>query len=257
MIRPVTYPLSMLAIALFLLIASSQAQSADRPASVQALEGQGLTVVQEFAVGGGMRGFAGVADGHPIAIYVTADGKAIVGTRLDEKGAPLDEATLQNLVAKPMAQQAWTQLESATWVLDGKAQAPRIVYTFSDPNCPYCHRFWEAARPWVDSGKVQLRHVLVGIIREDSPAKVAAILTASDRSAALLENERNHAQGGIAPAQEVPGKVREILEANQRLMLAQGFRGTPGIVYLDADGTLQKINGMPQGEALSKMMGPR
>lgn len=79
-----------------------------------------------------------------------------------------------------MGDQVWAQLESATWVLDGKADAPRIVYTFSDANCPYCNHFWEAARPWVNSGKVQLRHLLVGIIREDSPAKAAAILGASD-----------------------------------------------------------------------------
>ncbi len=32
--------------------------------------------------------------------------------------------------------------------------------------------FWEQARPWVKAGKVQLRHIMVGIIREDSAAKI-------------------------------------------------------------------------------------
>src|SRR3546814_5178612 len=63
-----------------------------------------------------------------------------------------------------------------------------------DANCPYCNAFWEAARPWVDSGKVQLRHILVGIIKDDSPAKAAAILGAPDRSAALLTNERQRSE---------------------------------------------------------------
>src|SRR2546429_3515415 len=53
-----------------------------------------------------------------------------------------------------------------------------------------CHKFWEAARPWVDAGKVQLRHILVGVIRDDSPAKAAAILQAPDRAAALMEQDR-------------------------------------------------------------------
>ncbi len=53
---------------------------------------------------------------------------------------------------------------------DGKDNAPKIIYMFSDPNCPYCNRFWQLARPWVDSGKVQIRHIMVGILSHDSPA---------------------------------------------------------------------------------------
>ncbi|WP_373769742.1 thiol:disulfide interchange protein DsbG, partial [Delftia acidovorans] len=80
--------------------------------------------------------------------------------------------------AKPAGDTVQAQLETSTWVPDGKADAPRVIYTFTDPNCKYCHKFWEAARPWVDAGKVQLRHILVGVIRDDSPAKAAAILQA-------------------------------------------------------------------------------
>src|SRR5690606_4457408 len=112
---------------------------------------------------------------------------AIIGTRVDAQGRNMDEDTLNELVVKPMQEQAWQALEESDWVLDGRADAPRVVYVFSDPNCPYCNRFWETARPWVDAGKVQLRHILVGVIREDSPGKAAAILSAKDPSAALLE----------------------------------------------------------------------
>lgn len=252
-----SYLTSILALSFMAGAGASQTQNVDLPASVQALETRGITVVQEFDAGGSLRGFAGVAGDNPIAIYVLADGTAIVGTRVNEKAEPLDDETLQNLVAKPMAEQTWAQLESATWVLDGKADAPRVVYTFSDPNCPYCNRFWDASRPWVDAGKVQLRHLLVGVIRDDSPAKAASILTANDRSAALQENERNYDQGGIAPAKAVSAEVREILGANQLLMMSLGFRGTPGIVFLGEDGGLEKVSGMPQGEALSRVLGPR
>ena len=57
----------------------------------------------------------------------------------------------------------------------GKKEAPVIVYVFADPFCPYCKQFWQQARPWVESGKVQLRTLLVGVIKPESPATAAAI----------------------------------------------------------------------------------
>lgn len=245
-----------LATGLMLMAGCSQAQD-QRPAAIQALEQQGLTIIQEFDAGAPVRTFAAVAGDRPVAVYLMQDGSAIVGTRLDADGQPLDDAALEELVAKPMSDQAWAQLESSSWVLDGQADAPRIVYTFTDANCPFCNRFWEAARPWVDAGKVQLRHVMVGVIKEDSLTKAAAILGAADPSAALAENERKHQRGGIAPARSVPTEIGRQLEDNHQLMLLLGFRGTPGIVVKGAEGLISKHNGMPRPEALADIMGPR
>lgn len=247
----------LLAASLMLVTGCSQTETTDQPPALKALEGQGLTVMQEFKVGGGLRAFAAVAGDRPIAVYITSDGNAIVGTRLNAKGEPVDEAALNDLAAKPISDKEWAQLQSATSVRDGKADAPRIVYAFTDANCPYCHRFWEAARPWVDAGKVQIRHIMVGIIKEDSPAKAAAILDAADPSAALLENELKYAQGGITPAKSVPANIRTTLDDNQTLMLSMGFSGTPGIVVSGPDGVLKKYNGMPQGPQLPEVLGPR
>lgn len=242
---------------LMLMAGGSQAKNTDRPPVLEALEGQGLVIKKEFDVKGDVRAFAGVAGDKPIAVYVLTDGNAIVGTRVNAKGEPIDHATLQSLVAKPISDQAWAGLESATWVQDGNVDAPRVIYAFTDANCPYCHLFWEAARPWVDAGKVQLRHILVGIIKEDSPAKAAAILGAPNPSAALRENEVKFDQGGITPTSSVPDDVHNVLEDNQLLMLSLGFRGTPGIVVRDDNGLIQKYNGMPQEGELAEVMGPR
>lgn len=243
-----------LAASLLLVTGYSQAETANQRPALKALEDQGLIVMQEFKVGGGLRAFAAVAGDRPAAIN---NGNAIVNTRLNAKGEPIDEAALNNLAAKPLSDKEWAQLQSATSVRDGQANAPRIVYAFADANCPYCHRFWEAARPWVDAGKVQIRHIMVGIIREDSPAKAAAILGAANPSAALLENERKYSQGGITPAKSVPANVRKTLDDNLMLMLSMGFRGTPGIVVRGPDGVLKKYNGMPQGPQLAEVLGPR
>ncbi len=231
--------------------------NADRPPVLDALEASGLTVVDEFPVGDGLRGFAGSAGQQPIAVYITPGGDAIVGTRVDRAGNERDAQTLQKLVAGPMGEQAWSKLEAAEWIRDGRADAPRVIYTFSDPNCPYCNQLWQAARPWVDAGKVQLRHVMVGVIREDSAGKAATILGAADPEAKLVENERNFARGGVTPARTVPAGVRRTLDGNQMLMMQLGFRGTPAVVFRGADGRVDRRSGMPQGPDLETVLGPR
>lgn len=233
-----------------------RAQAGELPQALTALQEQGLTIMDEFEVSGGLRGFAAVSADRPMAVYLTSDGHAIVGTRLNSQGESVDQAILHQLASKPLSDKQWAQLGAANSVVDGQASAARIVYTFTDPNCPYCHRFWDAARPWVDAGKVQIRHIMVGIIKQDSAGKAAAILSAADPSAALLEHEHNHAKGGIAASQDIPAGIRQTLSENQQLMLSMGFRGTPGIVVRGPDGILSKFSGMPQGEQLEQALGP-
>lgn len=238
---------------------AAAAAKGDRPAVLQGIEKHGFQVVAEFDAPGGLRGFAGVVNGQqPAAAYVTADGKnVLVGSLFDAQGNEVAADKVEKLVAGPMSERIWKDLEGSAWVRDGKADAPRVVYTFSDANCPYCHKFWEAARPWVDTGKVQLRHVLVGVIREDSPAKAAAILSARDPSAALLQNEHQFEQGGIKPVATISPELAGKLNANQELMIKLGFQGTPGILFQDAQGQVQRRSGMPQGTDLQTVMGPR
>ncbi len=237
--------------------ASTAKAGANRPAVLQGIEKHGFEVMGEFDAPGGLRGFAGLVGGQqPAAAYVTADGKNVmVGTLFNEKGEDIGAAPLEKLVEKPMSDKIWNKLDASAWVRDGRADAPRVVYTFSDANCPYCHRFWEAARPWVDSGKVQLRHVMVGVIREDSPAKAAAILGAPNPSAVFLQNEHEFSKGGIKPAAKITPELANKLDANQVLMVELGFQGTPGILFRDAEGIVQRVSGMPQGEDMEKVMG--
>src|SRR3546814_15293112 len=88
---------------LILMPSGGQAQATDKPPVIEALEDQGVTFKQEFDAGEGVRAFAGIVGDSPIAVYVLADGNAVSGTRLNAKGEPIDQATLQSLVAKPIS----------------------------------------------------------------------------------------------------------------------------------------------------------
>ncbi|MBM9914548.1 thiol:disulfide interchange protein DsbG [Stenotrophomonas lactitubi] len=236
---------------------ASKPPAVTRPAVLAALERQGVSVAAEFDASSEVRAYAGSINQQPMAIYVMGDGSAVVGTRLGPDGKPVDEEKIQKLVLKPMSEAVWSKLAASTWVQDGSPDAPRIVYAFGDANCPYCHKFWEAARPWVKSGRVQIRHVMVGIIKEDSAAKAAAILGAKEPEAALNINEMHADKGGIRPLASIPPKVNEQLQKNALLMVELGFSGTPGILYKDASDVVQRTNGMPPPQALEAILGPR
>lgn len=104
---------------------------------------------------------------------------------------------------------------------------------------------------------MQIRQILVGVIREDSANKAAAILGAASPEKALQENERNFARGGIRGLTKVPAEAEARLRDNELAMLELGFQGTPGIVFKDAAGTVQTRSGLPQGEDLQEVLGPR
>lgn len=142
------------------------------PPVVQQLVDQGIEIADSFAAPGGMTGYVGEVQGQPVAFYLTPDEEhVVVGPMLSASGENLTEPKIQQLVVGPKNAKAWQALEAANWVRDGSADAPVVIYTFTDPNCPYCHRFQRESQPWVAAGKVQLRHVVVGILRQDSLPK--------------------------------------------------------------------------------------
>lgn len=240
------------------LLASQAAMAETLPKAVQQIEAKGVKIKGSFDAPDGLRGYAAEYQSRGMALYLTPDGKhVLVGSLFDEQGQDLSEAPLQKLVYAPMAKEVWAKMEKSNWIADGKADAPRIVYLFSDPNCPYCNMFWQQARPWVEAGKVQLRHIMVGIIREDSPGKSAALLASSDPVKALQTHEQAGKASKLKALQSIPANVQAKLDANQALLEELGLQATPAIFYLDEDQQLQSQQGAPQPEMLGKILGKR
>ncbi|WEJ23316.1 thiol:disulfide interchange protein DsbG [Pseudomonas sp. SD17-1] len=240
------------------MFATQLAVAEELPKAVQQIEAKGAKVTGSFDAPNGLKGYAAQFQNRGVALYLTPDGKhVLVGSLFDEQGQDLSEAPLEKLVYGPMAKQVWAKLDKTAWIADGKADAPRVVYLFSDPNCPYCNMFWQQARPWVDSGKVQLRHIMVGIIRADSPAKSAALLASADPQKALQAHESAGKASTLKPLAKIPTQVQAKLDANLALMEELGLSATPAIFYLDDKGQLQTQQGAPRPEMLGKILGKR
>lgn len=228
------------------------------PAPIKAIQARGAEIVGRFGAPGGLQGYAAFYNGQAIALYLTADGQhVLLGNLFDAQGENLSRAPLEKLVYEPMAKEMWNRLEKTGWIADGKAGAPRIVYLFSDPNCPYCNRFWQQARPWVEAGKVQLRHIMVGMLQEDSPGKAAALLAAPHPEAALAEHEAAGKASTLAPLETIPPAVKKQLDDNLTMMDQLGAMATPAIFYRDEKGRLQQQQGAPGPDELAKIMGPQ
>jgi thiol:disulfide interchange protein DsbG len=52
------------------------------------------------------------------------------------------------------------------------------VYLFDDPMCGYCHEFYKLTREAIEQGKLQLRHVMVGVVTANSELVAAQIFDA-------------------------------------------------------------------------------
>lgn len=221
---------------------STLAASESLPAPIAALEKQGFELKGDFIAPGGLVGYAMQFQGQGTTVYLTPDKQyAIMGNMVDAKGNNLSDVTVEKFVYAPLAKQMWDTLGNQRWIAIGKKDAPHIVYAFTDPYCPYCNEFWEQAQPWIASGKVQLRVLLVGMLRPDSGQKAAAILMSEDPAKTLTDYENS--------------KGKLVLKNNLILMDDLGGNATPAIYSLNADGRLQQHQGKPDEEILKTIMG--
>jgi len=149
-------------------------------------------------------------------------------------------------------------LEKADAVVEGPAQAKRVLYVFFDANCWYCHLTWKALQPYEKAG-LQVRWVPVAYQKDNSGALAAAIMGAKDRVAAMRENETRYRaksyDGGIKAAAKVPADLAIELEENMTLMGRFGMSGTPALVWKDSKGAVRTHLGLPLLSKLPEITG--
>ena len=181
------------------------------------------------------------------------------GTLIDAQGHNASKAYADAELPKPdYAAVAATLAKSSHLIDEGRKGAP-IAYVFADPNCIFCHKFWEQTRSWVKAGKLQLRWVMVGFLKGSSPGRAAAIMAAKDGAAALFRDETKFdpgkEEGAIKPLDPVPEKYKRVLAFHAHLMSKLNFDGTPSLIFQDKSGKWQGVTGLPRGNLLPKAMG--
>lgn len=209
-------------------------------------------VERVFPGPGGMTGIVINIKGRRTVGWMTGDGKYFLMGNMygpgDENQTRLAMERL-GLVKKPMAPAAFAKAsEKATGFTVG-TQGP-VVTAFIDPNCIFCHRFYQNAKPFVDKGKVRVRFIPVGFLKKSSLGKAAAILAAHDPAKALQENEDgfddSHEEGAIKPIKTIPANIRKQIEDNMRLLGKRGDLATPTLVYCNKQGEPKVVAGMPR-----------
>ncbi|BBP05420.1 hypothetical protein TPL01_31120 [Sulfuriferula plumbiphila] len=150
-----------------------------------------------------------------------------------------------------------TSLHAAKWIQEGAG--PRIVYIFFDPNCPYCHKLYQATRKFVGKEGLEFRWIPVGFLSQSSLGKAAAILAAKDRRKAFHTNEDDYGfgagpGGGIPPLSHPGGPVLRALNTNLSLMHQARLWGIPVMAFRARDGQAQLMVGSLPPDKLGEML---
>ena len=150
----------------------------------------------------------------------------------------------------------WQRMEQSHWLLDGKKDAPVMFATCSPIRSAHIVNSSGSRRsPWVDSGKVQLRTLLVGVIKPESPATAAAILASKDPAKTWQEYEASGGKLKLKVPANVSTEQMKVLSDNEKLMDDLGANVTPAIYYMSKENTLQQAVGLPDQKTLNIIMG--
>ncbi len=234
---------------------SGLATASSLPQPLKFIESQGGEVVNAFDAPSGVTGYIIDFRGNALTVYLSEDKQYLfTGKMLDASGRDIGETALNAYISGPQSEKNWQALGSSNWISDGDEDAKRVIYTFTDPNCPYCKKFWQQARPWVETGKVQIRHILVGILKADSFDKSAAILSAENPATALYQHESGN-EIDVRAIASLSDSVKEKLNANHALMQSLGVSATPAIYYKDGNNAVSLQMGLPGKSQLEQIMG--
>ena len=192
-------------------------------------------------------------------LYVTPDGRAtIAGVMWDATGnnltreqvSKIDGAIPTVIVDKDGAKSveaaartdALLGVEHAAFGLAGDPAAPRL-WMIIDPFCSYSVRAFDALRPYVTAGRIQLALVPISILDyEDNGQSTPAAQSLLSQNPAQIVEAWDHQNFRLAPSESAPA----LLEKNNWIAEEIGLHGTPTLVWRKADGSAGEIDGIPK-----------
>ena len=239
--------LKSLALSLLSFTLAQPVLAAENGAIQKKLEKEGYTFVKQIDAPEGLIGWTGYKDEYPSTVFISMDQKYyIVGDLYNAAGKNLTEEAINTHVKGAVLDEIWKSLEKSSWIKDGQDNAEKIIYVFNDANCPYCHTMWQQARPLVDSGKVQLRHIMVGVIRPSSKGQAATLLQSQDPVEAFKLFNQSGGKNKIKEMTSIPKELSDQLDANTALLDKYGFYATPALVWKNKQGEIESMQGLPK-----------
>lgn len=177
----------------------------------------------------------------------TALGAAVglLGTARAQSGSPSDAKAMFERLAK-----------------DGKgfdmlpSLGPREpVFVVFDPQCRFCVRLWEAAKPI--ARQVRFVWVPVALVNGRSEPQAAAILSAADPVAAMEAHEGSFASGGLAVgSMKIHAAARSAVSANTLLFRRSNGSTVPTSVFRHrGTGEYTILAGALDSEGLRRALG--
>lgn len=215
----------------------------------QSVKAGKLKVIKQFDTAkSGLKGYVVEQSGQYQVVY-GEDDYLFVGQLISPDGDSLTATYTDKYVPQPDLSQTVAKLKKEGHLIQqGPDNAP-VLYVFADPNCIYCHRFYQAVEPLTKAGKLQVQWALVGFLKPSSMGRAAAILSAKKPLEALAENEagfdEDKEEGGIKAIDSPDPKLKKLIEQRAKDMAEAGGRGTPTVVYKKDDKQWGMKPGMP------------
>lgn len=229
------------------------------PEPIAHLSNQGIEVLESFHVSAMLVGWVISFDGQDMIVYTTADGRHLInGQIMDAQGQDLTQLHQMAHLPGP----GWSDLDATGFITEpslrvddqGQVQTLSQIYVFFDTHCPFCHLAWLALQPYREAG-LEVRWIPVAYVNPDSRNRAAALWEADDPVELLAAMMTDPEAQMDEFDQTLAAYHREQLQANMSLMQALGLNGTPGWLWLDEQGEMQRQAGMPRLPRLPEITG--
>jgi thiol:disulfide interchange protein DsbG len=186
------------------------------------------------------------AHGGLSIVYADKAGKYLVsGSVISPEGKNISQENFAKYIQPKQAVSAFKTIGKTSWFLQGSAKAPHQFYVIADPNCLFCHRLYSAMQPYIKSGQLAVRWIVIGIIKPSSRGKALTILGSKSPVAALVQNEKNFneatEEGSISATQKASLEATAALQKNTAFALNNHFNATPVVLYKTEHG-IKRMN---------------
>ena len=198
-------------------------------------------------------------EGKSRLLYVTPNQEALLlGDLYDASGSlnvwsgEADSPSATSPQPIHHVQEFWCDLESSQWFKIGAEAAP-ILYLIADPSCTHCLKMVDRLLPLTQSGKLQIRIILVSFLGKKSEQAAAFILAAQNPAQAFLDYKKNPRLLDTSSTLSI--KALRQRDENNALLRKWGITATPLSVFKDGSSNVKVIEGALQNvESLLKSL---